>query len=230
MNKRLASISAIVVMLEACSAVGPGFANHPADCAIGIAWADCLPGTKGYANGGGSLHRKEAADVAKAQHDALDAQFEAVRKQCDADMATSDLDPLREKIQFSRKLDSPPPFHYASLDSFPAPADRLLIAKWAPLRDACIEREHAVNTIPPNATPLDESFIRQEMSFGSESEAKVSELVVSLCEQKLTFGEFARRRYAIGKAAVDAVSRGANAAGPRASAAGSADCESAIRQ
>ncbi len=32
----------------ACSTVGPGFANHPLDCAIGMPWADCLPGTPGY--------------------------------------------------------------------------------------------------------------------------------------------------------------------------------------
>jgi hypothetical protein len=119
-------------------------------------------------------------------------------------MAVPDLDPLRDKIQFGRKLDSQPPFQYASLDSFPTAAERPLIARWATLRDACIERERAVNPIAPNATPLDESFIRQEMAFGSEAEAKVGELVVSLYQQKLTYGEFAQRRYAIGKAAVDA--------------------------
>jgi hypothetical protein len=181
-NKKLAGLSVVVALLEACSTVGPGFANHPADCAIGIAWADCLPGTNGYANGGGSLHRKEAADAAKAQHDSVAAQFDA------------DLDPLRDKIQFGRKLDSPPPFQFASLDSFPTTAERPLIAKWATLRDACIERERTVNPIPPNATPLDESFIKQEMAFGSEAEAKVSELVVSLYQQKLTYGEFAGTR------------------------------------
>jgi hypothetical protein len=204
MNKKLAGISGALATLAACSSVGPGFANHPADCAIGIAWADCLPGTRGYANGGGSLHRKEAADAAKAQNDAIAAQFEAVRKQCEADMAVHDLDPLRDKIQFGRKFDSPPPFQYASLDSFPTAVDRPLIAKWATLRDACMERERAVNPVAPNATPLDDSFIRQEMAFGLEAEAKVSELVVSLYQQKLTYGEFAQRRYAIGKAAVDA--------------------------
>ncbi|MGF6572511.1 MULTISPECIES: hypothetical protein [Paraburkholderia] len=204
MNKKLAGLSVTVALLEACSTVGPGFANHPADCAIGIAWADCLPGTRGYANGGGSLHRKEAADAAKAQHDAIAAQFDAAHQQCDADMAAHELDPLREKIQFIRKLDSPPPFQYASLDSFPSSAERPLISKWATLRDACMERERAVNPIPANASPLAETVIRKEMAFGSEAEAKVSELVVSLYQQKLTYGEFAQRRYAVGKAAVDA--------------------------
>ena len=31
-----------------CSSAGPGFANHPMDCAIGVPWGDCLPGTAGY--------------------------------------------------------------------------------------------------------------------------------------------------------------------------------------
>jgi len=203
MNKKLITVSAVIALLEGCSSVGPGFANHPADCALGIPWADCLPGTKGYANGGGSLHRKEAAEAAKPQHDTIAAQFEMVRKQCEVDMSTPELNPLRDKIEFARKFDEPPPFQYASLDSFPTASERPLIAKWAKLRDACITREHAVNLVPPNATPLDESFIRQEVSFSAEAEAKVSELVVALYQQKLTYGEFAQRRYAIGSAAVN---------------------------
>ena len=30
-----------------------GCAHHPLDCAIGLPWADCLPGTAGYTNGVG---------------------------------------------------------------------------------------------------------------------------------------------------------------------------------
>ncbi|WP_368623603.1 hypothetical protein [Paraburkholderia sp. BR13444] len=204
MKKNRLLLSAAIAVLAGCSSVGPGFANHPADCALGIAWADCLPGTKGYANGGGSLHRQEAADAAKAQHDAIAAQYETVHKQCETDMAIPELNLLREKVEFSRKLDAPPPFQYASLDSFPSATERPLVAKWATLRDACIARERAVNPARANATALDESFIRQQMSFGSEAEGKVSELIVALYQQKLTYGEFAQRRYSIGKAAVDA--------------------------
>ncbi|WP_157379211.1 hypothetical protein [Burkholderia ubonensis] len=204
MNKKVIAVPVVLTLLGGCSSVGPGFANHPADCALGIPRADCLPGTRGYANGGGSLHRKEAADAAKAQHDALVAQFDAVYRKCTADMSTPELDPIRDKVEFSRKLDEPPPFQYASLDAFPTTMERPLVAKWAKLRDACMERERTIDVIPPNAAPLDQSFIRQEIVFGTEAEAKVSELVVALFQQKLTYGEFAQRRYEIGKAAVDA--------------------------
>jgi len=48
---RVASImsgAALLISLTACSSVGPGLQNHPLDCAIGISWADCRPGTSGY--------------------------------------------------------------------------------------------------------------------------------------------------------------------------------------
>ncbi|WP_125469824.1 hypothetical protein [Caballeronia telluris] len=190
----------VTAFLAGCSSVGPGFANHPADCAIGIPWADCLPGTRGYANGGGSYHRV----AAKAQRDALAAKFDDASKQCETEMATPELLPLRDKIQFSRKLDDAPPFQYSSLDVFPSAVDRPLIARWATIRDGCIQRESAIEIIPPDATPLDATRIKQERAFGQEAEAKVSELVLALYQQKLTYGEFALRRYLIGKAAVDA--------------------------
>lgn len=200
MKVRVLAGIAVTTWLVGCSSVGPGLANHPADCAIGIPWADCLPGTRGYANGGGSYHR----EAAKAQRDALTAKFDDALKQCEAGMTTPELDPLRAKIQFSRKFDDSPPFQYASLDAFPSAADRPLIAKWATIRDGCIQRENAIDIIPADATPLDVTPIKQERAFGQEAEAKVGELILALYQQKLTFGEFAQRRYVIGKAAVDA--------------------------
>ncbi|WP_270956542.1 hypothetical protein [Burkholderia pseudomallei] len=150
------------------------------------------------------MHRKEAADAAKAQHDAIQAQFDAVRKQCEAAFATPELDPLRHKIEFMRQQDEAPPFEFASLDQFPTVAERPLIAKWATLRDECVTHAHAVNVVPPNATPMDITYIQQEQAYTTEAEGRVSELVVALYQQKVTFGEFAQRRYEIGKAASDA--------------------------
>jgi hypothetical protein len=193
-----------VALLGGCSSVGPGFANHPGDCALGIPWADCLPGTRGYANGGGSLHRKEAASAAMAEHDAIQAQFNAVQKQCETDFATPELNPIRHKIEFMRPQDAAPPFEFASLDQFPTTAEQPLIAKWATLRDECIKRAHSVSVVPPNATPIDTTYIQQEQSYTSEAEARVSELIVALYQQKVTYGEFAQRRYEIGRTASDA--------------------------
>ncbi|MBT8514389.1 hypothetical protein G6727_02820 [Polynucleobacter paneuropaeus] len=64
----------VASLMSGCSNVGPGFANHPVDCAMGIAWADCLPGTKGYDNGGGQVHREaeKNAQVEKQQKNIKD--------------------------------------------------------------------------------------------------------------------------------------------------------------
>jgi len=62
MNK-LFFVIAQIIFLSGCSNVGPGFANHPIACSMGIAWDDCLPGTKGWDNGGGRIYREGAQKV-----------------------------------------------------------------------------------------------------------------------------------------------------------------------
>lgn len=189
----LASLIA-ATFLTGCSSVGPGFKNHPADCALGIPWDDCLPGTNGYANGGGKLHRDEAAKV-----QAENAQrAAALKSQCEADYQANELDPIRKKVQLMREsFDEPPPFEIATNDSFPTNEEKSAIAKWATLREACIKRSAVANPIPATATPLQVTFIEKDRAFLKEGENKVGELMVSLYQQKLTYGEFARKRYEI---------------------------------
>jgi hypothetical protein len=43
-------VTVAMLWLSGCSSVGPGLANHPIDCAVGYAWADCRPDTPGYKN------------------------------------------------------------------------------------------------------------------------------------------------------------------------------------
>jgi transcription initiation factor TFIID subunit TAF12 len=61
---------------------------------MGIRWADCLPGTPGYNNGGG---QQAHAEEAKQQSAAITAQFQNAQAQCKSDMQSSDLDPIRHK-------------------------------------------------------------------------------------------------------------------------------------
>lgn len=63
-------------MLAACLLMG-GCAHHPLDCALGIAWADCLPGTSGYSNRYVELTR---LDDLRKKGIISDAEFEAQKK------------------------------------------------------------------------------------------------------------------------------------------------------
>lgn len=191
----------LVAALCSCSTVGPGLKNHPGDCAIGISWADCLPGTPGYNNGGGRIHREEA----KRNSDAVVAAAKSVGEQCMADMASPDLDPIRPKAELFRpSLDATVPFEIASNDSFPTEAEKPVIAKWATLRDGCLKRNETLVPYPQNAAQMQIAFIERQRAFSREAAARTGDLVVALYQQKLTYGEFAHKRYEIGRDAAAA--------------------------
>jgi hypothetical protein len=187
----------VAALLCSCSSVGPGLANHPLDCAAGFKWADCLPGTAGYNNGGGQLTR---AEEAKQQLAAINEKQKAANEQCKIDMRNTEIDPIRNKVELIREtFDSPVPFQIATLDTFPTTEDLPAIMKWATTRELCVNRFDAASTIPPSATPLQVAFIQQDRSFIKQAVAGINELIVSLYQQKLTYGEFAKKRYEISR-------------------------------
>lgn len=200
--RKPALIAAIVGgALAGCSDVGFGLKNHPSDCAMGIPWADCLPGTTGYNNGGGKLHRQEAADRKAAESD----KAAALRSQCDQDYLVTEIDPIRNKVELSRSsADSAPPFEIAANDAFPSDAERPAIAKWATVRENCIKRSEAANPIAADATALQATFLQKDRAFFTEANNRIGEMIVALYQQKLTYGEFAKKRYEITRDAAEA--------------------------
>jgi len=113
-------------------------------------------------------------------------------------MSTPELNEIRNKIEILHDPLAPVPHTYASLDAFPTNADVPLIMKWNELRDACIKQEHEIDLSSPDLTPAEQSVVLQRAAFGSVGEVKVRQLTVALSQQKLTYGEFAQRRYQIG--------------------------------
>ncbi len=124
----------------------------------------------------------------------------AAQEQCKRDLDTPELDPIRQKVELSRKTsDAPPPFAIAAIDTFPTDAERPVIAKWATIRDACISRTTASVAPPASVNAIQSTVFQQEASFNKIAAAKVGELIVALYQQKLTYGEFAQKRYEIGR-------------------------------
>lgn len=123
-----ATVLSSFLFMSGCSTAGPGLANHPLDCAIGIKWADCLPGTPGYNNGGGQQTR---AEQARQEAAAIDATMQPIFAECEAKLADPAFDPLRKKIQIGRLSDAPPPFEMAANEAFPTDDERPLIARVA---------------------------------------------------------------------------------------------------
>jgi hypothetical protein len=124
----------------------------------------------------------------------------AAHEQCKRDLDIPELDPIRQKVELSRKTsDAAPPFAIAANDTFPTDAERPVIAKWATIRDACISQTSALVVPPPSANAMQSTVFQQDASFGKTVSAKVGELIVALYQQKLTYGEFAQKRYEIGR-------------------------------
>jgi hypothetical protein len=116
--------------------------------------------------------------------------------QCRMMLASPELDPIRNKIElYKPPIDGPPPFEFASNDTFPTEEERALIAKWAEMRDSCIKRQMAVLASPSSADVQQTLVFQQELSFAKDTNAHIGELILALSQQKLTYGEFAQKRY-----------------------------------
>jgi hypothetical protein len=97
-----------------------------------------------------------------------------------------------------------PPFEIAVNDNFPTDSERAAIAKWATLRDDCLRRYVAIPYIPPGSSPLRVTFLQEQRAFTTVSIARISDLIVSHYQQKLTYGEFAKKRYETSRDAAEA--------------------------
>ena len=125
------------------------------------------------------------------------AEIVTADEECKSEMlAATDLDPIRNKVELYKQLsDGPPPSEFASNNTFPTDQERPLIAQWAAIRDSCIERQEAWLVVPTSANAQVVAVLQQEVSIFKEATANIGELIVSLCQQKLTYGEFAQKRY-----------------------------------
>jgi len=196
--RTLVAVSAFVflALLGGCSSVGFGLANHPGDCAMGIPWADCLPGTAGYSNGGGKIHKEEA----QQQQDAVSAPLKSAADQCREDAQSPALDPIRSKVELIKSdPNMSPPFEVATNEAFPSESERPVIAAWAKIRESCTQRMSSLPRLLPSASPLQVTTDRKARELELGVSAEVNKLIVALYQQKMTYGEFAQRRYEIGR-------------------------------
>jgi hypothetical protein len=91
----------ILALLCAC-------AHHPAGCAIGVPWSDCLEGTAGYNNGGGSDTREQALKVEMARKEGATSSTNATSSKASSTERLKELDGMHQQglisdSEFARK-------------------------------------------------------------------------------------------------------------------------------
>jgi hypothetical protein len=125
---------------------------------------------------------------------------------CKTEMRTDfGLNPIRQKVElYLDPTETFVPFEFASNDSFPTEAERPVIARWAKLRDGCMRRSELAFKMPADANPTQIAYLQQSRAFYTQAAQRESELIVALYQQKLTYGEFAQRRFRITHDAAEA--------------------------
>jgi len=190
---RVALLGAALLAIAACTHVADALTNtgaalrRHADQSNGASQTPAAP-----QNSGGAT---------KAQFDALTAAYKAAGDECKASLTTPELDPIRHKVQLYREPgDEPLPFEIATNDTFPTSEDRPVIAKWASLRDECIRRFEAVPAVPEGANQTQTAVAKTMRSLVEQTAGDLTELIICLYQQKLTYVEFGRKNQEIGKA------------------------------
>jgi hypothetical protein len=126
------------------------------------------------------------------------AAFAESKRTCISELSVPELTAIRHKIEIGKGIglsETPPSFEFASNDTFPTAVDLPLIAKWAAIRDRCVRRSEQLLEPVPSASPIQKAQLQKDSEFFRNVHARVGELIVALYHQKLTYGEFAQRRY-----------------------------------
>ena len=128
-------------------------------------------------------------------------------ERCKKEFQNSALDSIRDKIELERDAESAVPFAIASNQSYPNQSEIDAIATWAKLREDCASRSFAIiSKATESRNQLQMNNAQQDLSYSKKLSSSVSELIVALYQQKLTYSEFAQKRLEIGRT-ISAVQR-----------------------
>lgn len=185
----------LIATLAACASSAPDVGRHALDCALGVPWSDCQPGTPGYVNNGGSPIR---TNVIAAERKEIHDKFDALATQCKADMQTAELDRIRNKVELLRSLkDAAPDARFTANRSYPTNEEREAIGKWNALRQTCIARQEQISSVPVSATAAERAYDEEIRKMHTDFNGKIGNLIALLSQGKLTYGDFAQQRYQI---------------------------------
>jgi len=108
----------------------------------------------------------------------------------DQELKVEEFNPIKDKIELSKLFtDASVPFQIASNQNYPTEEEKKLIAKWIQLREAYYKRNEPIlaNSIQVGLSPY-------VLSAQNKAIKVINELINALYQQKITYGEFAKKR------------------------------------
>jgi hypothetical protein len=122
---------------------------------------------------------------------------ERCKSELDQDAA---LEPLHGKVELYRTdLVSSPPFAMLANESFAAGAEVPAIAHWADVRERCRKAGDAAFQMPKAAYDNQRQYVTDLRNMIRSQVQGVDSLLVALYQQKVTYGEFAQRRFEVSR-------------------------------
>jgi hypothetical protein len=124
----------------------------------------------------------------------LQPLFQNISAECDADEQTTDLDPIRDKIQIRLSLigNAPVPFNLLVINTKPTPTEKQALVRWSEIRAGCAERARqlfATMPLPESMTPEFQQQIRDGLTtFANQAVEATNYVTASLYEGQLTYG------------------------------------------
>ena len=129
-----------------------------------------------------------------------------LQSDCKIGMQVNELDIIRTKVDlFENASESAPTFEIATNTTYPNVDEKAAIAKWAKIREECMSRENeAIATSQQPSNAMQRAFADKENGFRRQMTAQVSSLIVALYQSKVTYGEFAQKRYEMTSSVISA--------------------------
>lgn len=110
------------------------------------------------------------------------------------------LEPLRGKVELYRtSFVNSPPFSVLANTGFPSELELKAIAHWAEIREACQKESDAAFKMPSAAYSNQRDFVNDLRNMLHAQAGSVNSLVVALYQQKVSYGEFAQKRFDINR-------------------------------
>ncbi len=156
---------------------------------IGLTLAGC---------GGAAVIQKRQAEYQQAGIQ-IRGQFAAAHRDCQAEMDSHDLDPIRNKVELIKASQTAPtPFAMLIINTTPTEEEQVAITKWADARERCLAMVKQVISALALPLSMPANFQQQMKSgmltFADEATRAVNFLIAGLYSAELTYAEFNKRR------------------------------------
>lgn len=187
--------------------------------------------------GCGAVQQMELAEKFRAERENNEriisdnkAKMTALHEECSRALDTHDLDLIRDKVELDKApspdyVVSPPPFSILQIDAYPTAAEKKAIQVWAGLREACAAKAEALQNSLPIPTNVKKEQVDILRASANKLRVEVSSLVADLYQGKITYGQFAKKRFDVSSETLASARDRANAIKPASVTSGSKDAQ-----